>query len=653
MKRLLLAGAVWFGLSVAASGQVPTGASTTPSSLVAPASSPSPAPTGRVRTARAAREAQALPRRGGLSPGTPSPWGIPPEILGRASHGAFWYVQQVVTAASMSFSPVAEARKVAFASTIPLRSDRLALGTRVSIPVGGSPSNGVTGSSFQLARGGSATTSLVYGLAFPLGEGKVVSVDAITYARGGNDLLARSWGATLPYGAFVDHSRVTAYSIPGFSTQLGRVTYLGEGLRHRLRAVVGDYVPVIYSPVEGARERNFIDLGNLTFRPFQANLSILGFGTTYPFDVQFGPSRPAVRGADVYLLSGDIELELLSAHQETHPSEPSDRYQYRASVGGRAAIQKPDWGVGVSAFNMYGDNLRVPTDPTRGIVAGGHEFLWALDGSSKLVGDLSVFGAFASSRFDRNGVAFSKESDAVVAGLVQRGWPGRQGEVRLQYQSIGPNYEDLNVRNQVYMPANYAVWNLSARYPFRGGVLTGSVRQLGQRNPGLVARDAYANADVFFPSNAANQVRGQILDWLVTADVAIPKTPCRLYASWEEVSFDRGATPGLANSATRRSVGQQTAMLRIEASPQVMVDVGVVHFQSGGTLGAFNRDVLLNEKQTVPRVSVTWSAGRDLSAYLAVQRFTHVDGLSISKGLNNYNADTVLLEVQSRWGGRL
>lgn len=594
-----------------------------------------------------------LPKLGGLSPGTPSPWGIAPELRPKDARRALWYLQAVATAASMTFTPVAEARRVAYAMTVPLRSDRQFLGARVVFPVGGSPSNGVTSNSFSLARGGSATTSLLYGIAFPISTSETLSFDAVTYARGGVDLLARSWGASLPYGGYVDKSRDTRYAIPGFSTQLGRATYLREGPRHRIRAVIGDYTPIIYSPIEGPRERNFLDLGALTFRPFESNTSILGFGTAYPLDRQFGPQRTAVRGGDVYVRSGDFEAEVLSARQETHPSEPFNGWRYRGAVGGRLAVVKPTWGLGISSWNMYGDNLAVRDDPTSRTVPGGHECLWAVDGSTRVSGGLHAYGAFATSLFERNERTYPSGDDAVVLGLVQKGWPGKNGEVRLYYQTVGPNYEDLNVRNQLYMPANYRIWGGDISHPFKGGNLSFSLRQSEQLKPDIFASGGFANSDAFFPSSAHNRGKGQILDWLAMADVEIPQTPCHLYLSWEEVAYARSLTPGLQHSATHRTVGQQMAMLRIKASPQLAVDVGVIHFQTGGTEGVFERTMIFNEKQTVPRLSLTYTPSQDTSAYLMLQRFGHTDGVLLSNGLNNYHASTVLLEVQSRWGGKL
>lgn len=627
-----------------------------------PIAKPAPTADGKAKSAdekaktAAGKESKQsfLPKIGGLSPGTPSPWGIPPELRIKGSRQVEWFLQNVATEASMSFSPVAESRGVAYAMTVPLRSDRQFLGTRIVTPIGGDTRDGITSNSFKLARGGAATTDLLYGFAFPLSDAETLTVDGNVYARGGNDVLARSWGATLPYGAYVDHSTDTAYAIPGFSPTFNRLTYHREGPKHRLRAVVGDYNPIMWSPVEGERERNYIDLNNLMFRPFIANTSILAFGTVYPPDRQFGPVRPAVRGGDVYLRSGDFEGEVLSARTETHPSEPFSGWRYRQALGGRVGVRKPTWGLGASFWNMYGDNLAVPADPTLGNVPAGDETLWALDGSSRVLGDLSAFGAYAQTGFSRNGNAFNDHNDAVILGLIQKGWPGKNGEIKLHYQSIGANYEGLSVRNQLFCPANYRVWSGDIRYPFKGGVLTFSLRQSEQLQPDIAARGAvFANNDIFFPSNAHNKAKGNILDWLGGLEFEIPKTPCRIYLSNEYVTFHRGLTPSLNFSATSRTVGQQMAVVRFKASEQLSVDVGVMHFQTGGTLGSFTRDIIFDEKQTVPRIGISYTPQADISAYLLLQKFQHTDGVVFSNGLNNYNASTVLLEVQSRWGGRL
>lgn len=601
-----------------------------------------------------------MPKIGGLPPGTQSPWGIPPELRPPNANRVLWYVQAVTTAASMSFSPTAEARDVSFALTIPLRADRMFLGTRDVTPVGGDIRDGVTGNSFKLARGGAATTSIAYGLAFPISKRETVSIEAATYASAGVDLLRRSWGSTLPYGAFIDEAKVPGYSIPGLSVQFGAATWYREGKKHRIRAVVGNYFPILFSPVEAVtRERNFIDLANLMFRPFQGNLSILAFGTTFPPDRQIvGPGRPAVRGGDVYLRSGDIEAEILSARQETHPSEPFNRWRYRQSVGGRLAMIKPTWGLGVSAWNMYGDNVQqtnfAQTNSTElRTIPGGHETLWTVDGSTRVTGGLSVFGALASSHFERGDRIYLRDNKAFVAGLNQKGWPGYNGEVRLQYQTVGPSYEGLNVRNQVFMPSNYRIWSADVRYPFKGGNAALSVRQSTQLDPSVSRGSRFAGDDPFFPSDPRNQCRGNILDWLATADFQIPKTPCHLYLSWEEIDFQRGLTAGLPLSDTHRNVSQQMAMLRIQADPRWTVDLGVIRYRSRGVVGYFAFPRLHDEQQTVPRIEVTYSPSPDLRAYLALQQFSYIDSVSFSNGLNNYSASTILMEVQSRWGGRL
>lgn len=607
-----------------------------------------PAPT--TGTGGAAKPAAA--KTGGLSPGTPSPWGIPPELRKKGARRAMWYAQMVATEAAMSFSPRAAASHVAYDQTIPLRSDRQALGTRVIFPEGGNRSDGVTSNSFELARGGVATSNLILGVAFPLTDVDTLSFDSSFYARDGNPTLARSYGATLPYGAFVDQSRKTQFSIPGFCPQFHRMTWHREGSRHRFRVAVGDYTPFVWSPVEGSPWRNYIDLNQLTFRPFAANTSVMAFGTIYPPDRQFGPVRPELRGFDAYLKSGDFEVEVLDGRQETHPSAPFDVWRFRQAVGGRIGVDRPDWGLGYSMFHMYGDNIAVIADPTSATVPAGSEGLWSVDGSLRVLGNLSAYGALASTTFRRNGISYNEKNQALVAGLFLKGWPGKRGDARLQYQTIGANYDALNVRNQISYPANYSMWIAEARYPFQGGTVYLSGRHYNQLQPDIAQRGtSFATNDVFFPSNRNNQGKGGIFDWVAGAEFDIPKTPCRLYFSWEEVAFRRGATPGLNFSATHRSVGQQMAMMRIQATPEVAVHLGYAFFHAGGTIGAFNRNILNKESQSIPRLGVTWKPDPDTSAYLMLQKFQYTDGLAISGGLNNYDASTVILEVQTRFGG--
>lgn len=565
-----------------------------------------------------------------------------------------WYgsLSGAYSGISLPFS--AATRKVAYSGEIPLRLDREFLGTRYVTPVGGSLSDGITGNSFQLDRGGASSANLLVGLAIPTSDASWLSFDANTYFRGGNPLIARSWGALLPYGHFLDVGNYNGFKPPTFEPQFYRGMWFENTKERKMRAVVGDYLPMTWYSASGPRERNFVDLGLLTFRPFVINLSEMGAGSVYSTDRSEPELRAPVRGASFWMQQGPFEVETLYARGETHPSTPFDGFRYREAVGGRAGWQTKWWGAGFSFWHMYGDNYATAGAPTVGVVPGGSETLWSLDTSAQFLKNFYGYGTVARTRFSKDKNIFSSKDEALVLGLMLKSCPGKDGYIRVQYQTLDPNYEPLSVRQRVTYPENYCLVSGEVKYPFTGGSAMVSVRQYGQMQPDVAVRGThFAVADQFFPSSASNRGRGNILDWLLATDfdLGTRNSPWHLFASWESVHFTRGTTPGLAYSATDRTVTQQMGLLRYAPWKQWAFDVGVARYSSNGYIGTFARNVTFNETQLIPRLGVNYRPNDDSVVKLTWRNYDFRDGNPVAKGINDYSAQQIMLELETKLGG--
>lgn len=584
-----------------------------------------------------------------LAPAMADPKPPPTKKARRAER---WYAATEASYVANTVPLGAARRGIAFSGEIPLRSDRELMGVRFVTPTGGDASDGITSNTFRLDRGGAASASLLFGVAVPTSGTASVAVEGVTYLRGGVPTIARSWGATLPYGHFVDSSRARGYGMPSLQPDLYHAQYADEWKDLAYRVTLGDFHPVVWAPQSGPRERNLLDLSCLTFRPFLNNITQSNVGSPFPPDRIDPGNRLAVRGADVWIKAGEVEAEMLRARAETHPSSPSETFAYREAVGGRAGLARKKWGLGFSAFHMYGDNFTAAptaaTLPPR--IPAGSETLWSVDGSACVAGGLHAYGFVGSTDFRRTQV-FSRKNRAWVVGLLQKDFMTRGGEWRLQYQAVDPNYEPLGVHLRTQYPENYAAFSSGLRLPFRpGGSLLFSLRAFSQLQPDIAPGPGFAGTDPFFQADARNRGQGSVLDWLAATDFQVGRLPLRVYLSWEEIAFRRGGTPGLAFSATHRSVTQRMAVLRYNPLPELAVDVGAILYGSGGTVGSFARDVQFAESQTVPRLGLTWTPDREHLVRLLLRGYHFRDHLAASRGLNDFDAAQCVLEVHARLG---
>ena len=573
---------------------------------------------------------------------------------GRKRNRVQWYGSLYGAYSGIGMPATVAARKVAYSGEIPLRMDREALGSRYVVPVGGNPSDGVTANSFMLDPGAATSANLLLGLAIPTSDTSWLALDSNAYVQAGNHLISRSWGALMPYGHFLDTSPANGYALPSFEPQFYRATWLEKTPVRRMRVVLGDYLPMTWNPVRGPRERNFVELASLTYRPSVGNISETGTGSVFSTDRTVPELRVPVRGADFWMQQGPMEIETLVSRSETHPSTPTDGIVYREALGGRVGWQTQTWGAGFSFWHMYGENMAVPAAPLSGHVPAGQETLWCLDTSARFLPNLHGYGTVARTRSSRNQFVFSKNDEALVLGLMLKDFPGKDGTIRVQYQSVDPNYEILGIRQRVAYPENYTCWQGEIRHPFTGGSVTASLRQYQQLQPDILGRDAaFATSDPVFPSSSLNRGRGVIQDWLLATDLDLgtPGSPWHFYASWEQVHYDRGTTPGLAYSACHRSVTQQMAMLRYAPGEQWALDIGVARFASQGFLGTFTRDVTFNENQVIPRLGITYKPSEDCLLKLTWRHYDFRDGNAVAQGLNDYSAQQILLELQTKMGG--
>lgn len=566
-----------------------------------------------------------------------------------------WYVKTHGAYVGETISMRAQQREIAYDHEIPLRTDRQGLGKVYVTPKGGAANNGITANAFRLDRGAAVADTLRLGLAIPTSEAGTLTLEGNVYMSGGVPSIARSFGVQLPYGRYVDsYPRNNDYSLPSFSPQFLKGMYEERRKDYQWRVTGGDFVPTMWSGnVRVNRERNFIDLARVGFRPPVAGLTDVAIGTDFAPDRDIYDYLWPVRGIDGWAKVGPIEVEIVQARSETFPTFPYNGWDYRGYTGGRIEYSRPnDWGVGFQGFHMWGDNLSVASDPLSRKTPAGSEVLYSLDGSMRLFGKVHGYGMFATTDFVMTR-DYNSKNKMVIVGAVHRDFLTPKGELRLQWNSVDPNYESLGIRSLTTYPANYNCLVGEWKYPFKGGSAFFSIRDYMQQQPDIfssVNSNAFAVNDFFFPSNSGNRKAGNVLDWLASVDFDLGRLPLHLYLSAENVHFLRAGTPGLANSSTNRVVEQQVAMLRYNLSKQLSVDVGVTRFASRGNVGAFTTNVLFNEAQTNPRLGINWSPSNDYMVRFLYRDFKFVDGVTSSAGLNNYDCSQFRLEVQARVG---